>query len=216
MQPLRATKDTGDIWLGSRGASAGTTQVNSAAFWKKKVEDVAAEDVFFHKYFQDVAKEPKPAKPSAGAAEGDEDDEKEEDEIWKALVSTHPDGEGDMDGSDVGFDDFDDEEMASLVDDDEDDESDGGVDIEGTDDEEQPQDDDDDEDDGLDELIAMDDEDEDDEDGSEEEEEDAEQPKEQSRGQKEKARRKMLRNLPTFASVDDYAAMLANEEDEDM
>lgn len=215
MQPLRATKDTGDIWLGSRGASAGTTQVNSAAFWKKKVEDVAAEDVFFHKYFQDVAKEPKPAKPSASAAEGDEDDEKEEDEIWKALVSTHPDGEGDIDGSDVGFDDFDDEEMASLNDDD-DDESDGGVDIEGTDDEEQPQDDDDDEDDGLDELIAMDDEDEDDEEGSEEEEESEEQPKEQSRGQKEKARRKMLRNLPTFASVDDYAAMLANEEDEDM
>lgn len=211
MQPLRATKDTGDIWLGSRGASAGTTQVNSAAFWKKKVEDVAAEDVFFHKYFQDVAKEPKPAKPSAGAAEGDEDDEKEEDEIWKALVSTHPDGEGDIDGSDVGFDDFDDEEMASL----DDDESDGGVDIEGTDDEEQPQDDDDDEDDGLDELIAMDDEDEDDEEDSEEEEGE-EQPKEQSRGQKEKARRKMLRNLPTFASVDDYAAMLANEEDEDM
>lgn len=198
MQPLRATKDAGDIWLGSRGAGAAGTQVNSAAFWNKKAEDVAAEDVFFHEYFQNIGKQPKDKKKkaAAGAQQADEEEEEAgEDEVWKALVDAQPDI--DADGSDVdeGFDDFDEEEMASLdgsspalsLDDDE---SDGGVSIEGHED-------------GSDGLVEFNDE-------NSEEEEDSRR----EDNKKKSARRKMIKGLPTFASVDDYAELLANEEED--
>lgn len=83
-------------------------------------------------------------------------------------------------------------------------ESDGGVSIEGDGDGDDDMDDDGgDESDGL---VQFQDED-DEEEGGEETDGKAEKNK------KEKSRRKMLRGLPTFASVDDYAEMLANEED---
>jgi ribosome biogenesis protein MAK21 len=194
MQPLRAAKDIGDIWLGSRGAGGVTTSVNSSAFWKKKSEDVAAEDVFFHEYFQQVGKEGKETKKKAKAA-GDDDgsDDEQEDEVWKALVSTHPDVDPD-DGSDVGFD-LDDSDMAS--DDDspalsldgelgEDDDDDMSVDIEGSDEEMG----------GA--MISED------EEGFEVKEAVSEKPK---------SKRRKLKDLPMFASVDDYAELLAGEED---
>lgn len=194
MQPLKATKDLGDIWLGSRAAGSGPTSVNSAAFWNKKSEDVAAEDAFFHQYFQHAAKDPK--KPST-AATGEEDDE--EDEIWKALVSSRPDVDGGDDSE--GFDDLDEDEMASDdgdgdepdmdMDDDSDDDM---VDIEG--------DDDDDEAAGSDGLVAV----EEDEDGLEVRDKDEEK-------EKRKSRRKQMKELPMFASTDDYAELLAQEED---
>ncbi|PQK09342.1 hypothetical protein BB8028_0001g14120 [Beauveria bassiana] len=199
MQPLRATKDSGDIWLGSRGAGATGTQVNSAAFWNKKAEDVAAEDVFFHEYFQNIGKEPrnKKQKTATKATEEEEEEEEEEageDEVWKALVDAQPDIEGEDSDVDEGFDDFDEEEMASLdgsspamsLDDDE---SDGGVSIEGEDD--------------SDGFVEFNDED-------EEEEEDSKK----ADNKKKSARRKMIKGLPTFASVDDYAELLANEEED--
>lgn len=209
MQPLHAGKDLGDIWLGSRGAGTGTTQVNTAAFWNKKVEDVAAEDVFFHEYFQTMSKEPK--KPKAKTtddsdSEGEDAGEEagDEDEVWKALVSSKPEVGGD-DSDEEGFDDFDEEEMASLVDD----SSDGGVDIEGSDDEVDIEGSDADMADDMD-GVPEDDDDDDDEmvpfmDDSESEKED--------KSSKSKNRRKMLKGLPMFASVDDYAEMLANEEE---
>ena len=129
MQPLKANKDSGDIWLGSRGASTAGTQVNTAAFWNKKAQDVAAEDVFFHEYFQNVPREPKTKKKAESAEEPAEgEDGEQEDEIWKALVDAQPDI--DDDGSEEGFD-LDDEDMASVGDSEPElslgEESDGGV-----------------------------------------------------------------------------------------
>ncbi|KAL7942324.1 CBF/Mak21 family domain-containing protein [Trichoderma barbatum] len=194
MQPLKAAKDIGDIWLGSGRTSSSTIQVNSAAFWNKKAEDVAAEDAFFHKYFQHVSKEAKEPTKKASAAGEDEEGDAEEDEIWKALVNAQPDI--DEDASDAGFDDLDDLDMASDDDDspalslDGDDDEDDDVSVEfGDDSDEEGSDDED----GL---VAPDVPDEDEE-----------------KGDKRKARRKMLRGLPTFASVDDYAELLAGEED---
>jgi ribosome biogenesis protein MAK21 len=194
MQPLRATKDLGDIWLGSKGAGASSAPVNSAAFWKKKAEDVAADDAFFHEYFQHVAKEPKPV---AKKKENEEEDDNNEDEIWKALVSTQPDIEDDAD--EEGFDDMDDLDMAS---------EDGsspalslGSDL------------DDDEDDMG---VIFDDEDEIDSDGLvgvEQEDSDEGDSKAEEKNKK-KSRRKALKDLPMFASVDDYAELLAGEDDD--
>ncbi|KAF5025267.1 hypothetical protein F66182_2652 [Fusarium sp. NRRL 66182] len=197
MQPLRATKDVGDIWLGSRAAGGATTSVNSSAFWKKKVEDVAAEDVFFHEYFQQVDREGKEKKKAKAVGEGESDDE-QEDEVWKALVSTQPGVDPDDEGSDVGFD-LDDSDMVSDddspalsldgelgEDDEDDDEDDISVDIEGSDEEM----------DGA----AIDE----DEEGFEVKEAVSEKPK---------SKRRKLKGLPMFASVDDYAELLAGEED---
>ncbi|KAF3075724.1 Ribosome biogenesis protein [Trichoderma lentiforme] len=194
MQPLKAAKDIGDIWLGSGRTSSSTTQVNSAAFWNKKAEDVAAEDVFFHKYFQQIAKEGKETTKKAAAGDEDDEGDAEEDEIWKALVNAQPDI--DEDASDAGFDDMDDLDMGSDEDDSpalsldgDDDEDEDDVSVEfGDDSEEEGSDDDD--------LVAPDVPDEDEE-----------------KGDKRKARRKMLRGLPTFASVDDYAELLAGDDD---
>ncbi|KAK5987671.1 Ribosome biogenesis protein NOC1 [Cladobotryum mycophilum] len=204
MQPLRATKDLGDIWLGTGGARSAPTKVNSAAFWKKKVEDVAAEDVFFHEYFQHVSKEPKEITQSAPATgDDDEEEDAQEDEIWKALVATQPDVDGD--GSDDGFDDLDELDMAS------DDEGEGSpaLDLDSDLD-----DDDEDEDEGGDLAEDGEDDDEMDSDGLVALDMDSEREEEKGKGDdKRKARRKMLKGLPTFASVDDYAELLAGEED---
>ncbi|KAI5462984.1 CBF/Mak21 family-domain-containing protein [Mariannaea sp. PMI_226] len=198
MQPLRASKDVGDIWLGSRGAAGSAALVNSSTFWKRKVQDVAAEDVFFHEYFQQVDKEGKESakkKKTASTAGGDDEDEDEkEDEIWKALVSTQPNVDPDDDGSDLGFDDLDDSDMASegsepgldLESDLDDDDMD--VDIEGSDSEEGG--------------AVLD-----------EDEEGFEVKDAKSSSTKPKSRRKQLKELPMFASVDDYAELLAGEED---
>ena len=189
MQPHRAPKDLGDIWLGSRGPAATGPSVNSSAFWKKKVENVAAEDVFFHEYFQQVAKDGK--EPKKKAAPNAEDEEGAEDEIWKALVSAQPDI--DEDGSDLGFDDLDDEDMASDGD------SSPALSL-GSD---------------MDDDLSVDIEDsEDDEAGGVElsEDEDGIEVKD-TESSKPKSRRRMLKDLPMFASVDDYEELLAGDED---
>ncbi|KAG8675452.1 hypothetical protein FPOAC1_001431 [Fusarium poae] len=195
MQPLRVAKDVGDIWLGSRAAGGVTTAVNSSAFWKKKAEEVAAEDVFFHEYFQQIDKEGKETKKKAKAGMDVESDDEQEDEVWKALVSTQPGVDPDDDGSDVGFD-LDDEDMASDDDDNspamsldgelDEDDDDMSVDIEGSDEEMG----------GA--LISED------EEGFEVKEAVSEKPK---------SKRRKLKDLPMFASVDDYAELLAGEED---
>ncbi|EQK99643.1 CCAAT-box-binding transcription factor [Ophiocordyceps sinensis CO18] len=176
MQPLRASKDLGDIWLGSKGAGATATPLNSSTFWKKKVEDVAAEDIFFHEYFQ----------------------HNEEDEIWQALVSTQPDIEADG-SDDDGFDDMDDLDMAS---------EDGlspalSLDGDMEDDDDEDEDGEDDEDQGSadDLLVAV---------GKDDEEEEA---KDEDTAKAKRSRRKALKNLPMFASVDDYAELLAGDEE---
>lgn len=204
MQPLRANKDLGDIWLGTR-ASAGATPVNTAAFAKQAANKVAAEDVFFHEYFQHMKTEPKKPKPAADASASlAGDDDEQEDEIWKALVASQPDVEIDDGASDVGFDDLDEDDMASedgdspamsldseMEEDDDDDEM-GGVEFNDFDDDEEEQED------GKDDLVAAD-------------EEKDERTKERER---KKSRRKELKALPMFASVDDYAELLGREEDD--
>ncbi|KAH7326710.1 CCAAT-box-binding transcription factor [Stachybotrys elegans] len=201
MQPVKAPKDLGDVWLGSRGTGAGASAaaLNTPAFWNKKAGDVAAEDVFFHEYFQHVAKEPKtPAKKAASTGEDDEEDE-QEDEIWKALVSAQPDVEGE--GSDMGFDDLDEDDMASedgsspalSLDSDMDDD----LDLESGDEDEDG--------DEMEGLVAA-------EDGEEEDSGEAKSSKEKEKDTR-KSRRRALKDLPMFASVDDYAELLAKEED---
>ncbi|KAI1386925.1 CBF-domain-containing protein [Hypoxylon trugodes] len=198
MQPV-AAGGQGSVLLSSKPSARGAgSSLNSAEFWNKKSEDVAVDDVFFHEYFSRIGKsEQAERKKRKEAAEGEDAEEAEEDEIWDALVASRPEVEGDEEseasfGDLMSLDEDDDDlekQMAELG---SDDESEGGVEF---------WDDSEDEDEGDSELQKV-------PGGEDEEEEDKEKPDDR------KKRRKALKNLPTFASADDYAEMLAQDEDD--
>jgi ribosome biogenesis protein MAK21 len=107
MQPLSGV-DTADRLIGARDRGKLEAPLNSENFWQKKVQDVPADEVFFHQYFEqtgmrkEAAAKKKEKRLRTTDAEGDLSDE-DEDEIWQALVNSRPDVEGDED------DDFDDD-----------------------------------------------------------------------------------------------------------
>ncbi|PUU76119.1 CBF/Mak21 family-domain-containing protein [Tuber borchii] len=202
MQPLGGS-DTRGVILSTRGVSKAQIPVNSEAFWKRKIEDVDVDEVFFHKYFNQIA----PKKPAvqkrakkAGRDEEDEDDEEAseaEGEIWKAMADSRPD----IEEGDVDFDDEDDIAELSDISDDSDEEM---QDLAEDEDDAWKSEDEDSKDDEKEaprnlqkafeaELeIAT----------GENEEEDA-----AAEGESRKKKRK-LKHLPTFASAEDYAHML--------
>ncbi|KAJ5107407.1 hypothetical protein N7456_004082, partial [Penicillium angulare] len=251
MQPL-AGGDAADRLVEAAKTTQQSMPLNSENFWKKKADQVAAEDVFFHEYFNRVnsdkarAKKGKTADVAADEdAEGGSDNE---DEIWKALVESRPDLEAD-DGSD---DDLDMDDLESAYDDDDEDDEEVYVEGEG-------------EGSGDDEVIFNDESDrpgrcrscipspaaskkqakkpakeekkqvdEDDEDAfdmdvSDDEaflDSDDDLPSDMELGgvdlapapeapadSKSKSKKRKLKHLPTFASADDYAALLADEDE---
>ncbi|KAM0329774.1 hypothetical protein ACHAQA_003938 [Verticillium albo-atrum] len=203
MQPLQGSSDSASVHLGKKNA-ASATSINHPSFWNKKIDQVAADDVFFHHYFEHVGKQSKPQATVRAEPLGDSDNE-DEDEIWKALTASHPDGPvDDSDGSDLDMDGFDDDS-------DESDAEPGADDL------------------FADESLSEGDDDEDESDfGSEDgtaggvemlgpvgQASDNDDDEESSKKDPEtrSARRKRLKGLPMFASVDDYAEMLGEEDD---
>lgn len=201
MQPVTASGQ-GSILLSSKpSAKAAGSTLNSAEFWNKKSEDVAVEDVFFHEYFTRIGKseqaERKKSKADKKEGEGEEDEEEQEDEIWNALVASRPEVEGDSE-SEPGFDDLmsldesDEEfkkEMAEM------DEGEGSEDEDG--------------------VEFWDDSEGDDEEGeSELQQAPVAKEDEEKEESDRKKRKKALKNLPTFASADDYAELLAQDDDD--
>ncbi|PBP24483.1 CCAAT-box-binding transcription factor [Diplocarpon rosae] len=216
MQPLSGGDSKG-ILLSSRSANSAQHQsVNTEAFWRKKVDDVAVDEVFFHKYFSQIGKgkqgSKKKAKEIAKEDSGDEEDEAE-DEIWQALVDSRPEVEG-RDDEDLEMLDLNESDMMSDSEDAVDLESDGdnGVILDGTDSDEEVsgERDEDGETRGSDEGSDID--------GLFAKElqstSGAKDGKEKA-GETSRQRKKKFKSLPTFASVEDYAAMLDEDEDED-
>lgn len=204
MQPF-ADHTGPDIAVSLQRNAAGLNQVtvNSEEFWRKKVEDVPVDELFFHKYFnQKVAGEATKAKKKQQKEEDDSDGE--EDEVWRAMVNSLPgeDGAEDLE-EDVDEDEDDsedDEEMKALLMDSEDE-------IDDEDENEEPGSDLGLGDQDFDEMENMDDwEHEVDEDDSGSIKRKAEDDSD-DQGDTKKKRSKKPR-LPTFASFEDYAAML--------
>lgn len=193
MQPVAAAGQGGVLVSGKPNAKA-SASLNSAEFWNKKVQDVAVEDVFFHEYFNRVGK-PAQADRATKKAKADEEDDEGEDEIWEALKASRPEVQDDDDESELGSD------FEELMDDGSDDGlgDDDAMDVDGE------------SDGGLEfsDASSLDfSSDEDEEGGAPAAKEDDGKPQSEAR-----KRKKMLKGLPTFASVDDYAQMLAEEED---
>jgi ribosome biogenesis protein MAK21 len=204
--------------------------VNSEAFWNKKVENVAADEVFFHSYFNQAGtkksrKQEKAGKKAKSGDDSDEDEERGEDEIWKAIVNSRPEVEGDDD-------DDDDLSMGDLEDaySDSEDGSEGGLDLGG-----EGEDDDDEEggmmlDGGSEDDMDVPDFSEDDDDAfgdddevpfgilddEPEEEEEAPADSKKARNKKQREDRKKLKALPTFATAEDYAKLIGDDDDEDI
>ncbi|KAK4166707.1 putative ribosome biogenesis protein [Cladorrhinum sp. PSN259] len=208
MQPALASGSAAHIVASNKAGVQKQKVVNSASFWNLKPEQVSAEDVFFHEYFTRMGKPSQGQKAKKPAkAEADSDEEEAEDEIWDALVNSRPEVEGpdDDEDSDLGMEDYDDsdEDMeaggAAL----DNNMSDMGSDASN---------------DSFQGIFEDSEASEDDEDvlldaAAESEKEDEEEEKAPTKNSEARKRRKQMKSLPTFASADDYAEMLAGEED---
>ncbi|RYP24269.1 hypothetical protein DL767_008640 [Monosporascus sp. MG133] len=177
--------------------------LNTSSFWNKKSQEVAEDEVFFHEYFAQIGKprqaertrKSKLAEEVSGGEDGDD-----EDEIWQALVSSHPEVQGDS-GSDPEFDDLmsTDDSEDNLNDNIEgpggphDSDEDGSLNFLDESDISSDENDEAGVDTGLKAVVGE-------ADGK-------------KTGSRQGARRKALRNLPTFAFADDYADMLAEEDE---
>lgn len=212
MQPVR-NPDSGSIWLAKRTGTV-TGSINTPNFWNKKVEQVAAEDIFFHEYFKQAGKKGDAGKKgaassSAAVPDDQEENAEQEDEIWKALTASHPDGPIDIsdEEDDLDMDGFDDSDDSDDGDDD------GGVIFSEGSDELSG-----DESEGVDLGGDEDDEMEDLEDAGGDLEFSATPVQAEDDGEKDKKKagrsaKRRLKNLPMFASADDYAELLAHDDD---
>ena len=213
MQPM-AGGDASGLLVSAQSKLAISGPVNSEAFWKMESDKVGADEVFFHKYFSTMGKGKEKAQKRKAELKGEiasDGEEDNEDEIWKALVDSRPELEGSEASDNV-------EELDTATENGEEDEagsldagSDDAKDIDAEADSETMEFDDDDE-----ALL-----------GSDEEipshldsafandqkrfgvKHFPEAPEESKRGKK----RRKLKNLPTFASAEDYAAMLDDDDE---
>jgi ribosome biogenesis protein MAK21 len=225
MQPM-AGSNAADLLVkpGKEGGVRG--DVNSEIFWRKKVEDVAADEVFFHSYFNQAGNKrrkvsEKKSKTADADADGDSGDEDREDEIWQAITASKPEVEGLDEDDDLSMGDLDSAYSASG------DGSEAGIDLGGdTGDDQQPAEaeglfeDDVSDAEEMQDMPDLESEDDallDDEDELPEDFEVPEEPVEEAlRNKKKRKERKKLKQLPTFASAEDYAKMIGDDEEDDM
>lgn len=219
MQPLSGGDGSGLLVTSGRSGK-NQPPVNSENFWKKRSEEVAAEDVFFHDYFnlrgKDKTGSRKAKKKTDHTDKTGSGDEEEE--IWKALVESRPEVEGDIDSDD----DLDMDDLDSAIEEsgDEGEEVGDGMDLDDEEDEAHDVADEkaDDEPSGDEDAFDMDVSDDEAFLGSDEELPDeleggVELPSAADKEEKLSGRQKKrkLKHLPTFASMEDYAALLENE-----
>lgn len=226
MQPMGSSDASGLLVSARSAASGGKAPVNSEAFWKLEDGKVDVDEVFFHRYFGALGRgKEKAKKKKAAAADGSgAEDEEHEDEIWKALVDSRPELEGSEGDEELGMEDLEsamddgdvemgsDDEGVVLGDDDEEDASAGvddgdNVSLDFGEDEDEA-------------MLGSDDEVLSDLDEALKKELQFNNPgpeaEEEQKGRSAKrAKRRRLKNLPTFASADEYAKMLDGDDEED-
>ncbi|KAL2808766.1 CBF/Mak21 family-domain-containing protein [Aspergillus granulosus] len=239
MQPLAGSDAKDRLVTADKHAQA--LPLNSEAFWRKKAEDVSAEDVFFHEYFSRLGRDKEKAQkkkktkdPVERDEEGDGDLSDAESEIWKALVDSRPELDGAESDDDLDLDDLESayeqseeeggEDEVIFNDESDEEMEDLGAEFEEEEEEvEKPtskpkkskskEDEFDDDEDAFD-MDVSDEEafiDSDEELPSDVELGGVELPKDEDKSDRKKRRK--LKHLPTFASVDDYAALLAGEDE---
>ena len=181
--------------------------VNKEAFWKMEGDKIGADKVFFHKYFNTKEKGAESVKKKKidkkrKADSEDEHESDDEEEVWKALVDSRPELEGNEEGDeDISLDELDpgtdesdtgaalDQGDATSIDESNHNGDGKGLDLEDED-----------------AILDTDDEIFGNFDGK--------SIKETGKSSRRKGRKRMLKSLPTFASVDEYATLIRDEEGE--
>lgn len=229
MQPMAAVDPAGSIVMA--GSGVGVQPVNAYNWDNVNLSQVNVEDRFFYHYFTSKKETGQKKKPEK-SANGD-DEEVDEDEIWQAIMKSNPemDGEDDeLSDGDLSMDDYDEDEdddsdleaLNEALSDDEEDISEGAIEEGDVDseleDEEQENDDDREEDDDL-SLGDLDDEDliDSDEEVSDDDDHNTTSKNSSKRiaePESKRSKRRKLKDLPVFASADDYAQYLQSEEEE--
>ncbi|KAI5952835.1 MAK21 [Candida jiufengensis] len=125
MQPLGGVH-TGDLLVKSTNSIYKELPANTENWLNKKVDDIKADEKFFHQYFTTKVNKLKNKKAVKAGDGEDEDEEIDEDgdeqdgagmddeEVWNALVKSRPDVEDDI--SDEGFSDFDEGDFSDIDD----------------------------------------------------------------------------------------------------
>ncbi|KAF2862734.1 CBF-domain-containing protein, partial [Piedraia hortae CBS 480.64] len=183
MQPMGGSANRPDMLIRPGGDALVALPVNNEAFWKKKADKVAADEIFFHSYFNQLGGKRKKTAKAEKAKGGDSEDDEGEDEIWKALVNSRPEIEGGESEDDISVGDLEDAYESETEGG-----SEGGLDLGGDDED-------------LVEMDGIDVQDEDDE---------AAESEEEPTSKKKQVKRK-LKSLPTFADAESYAKLLADD-----
>lgn len=203
MQPM-AGSDSSALLVGGK-AHPQELPVNAEAFQAEKEGETRPEDAFFHQYFNSLGKEKTKAKEKREQQKKEKEkgkrdtgEEDEEEEIWDAMMHSGPDLEGDIDsgGEDLEMRDLDSDFS----------ESEGHI---GEDEALEDLGDNESITDGSAASPGFDDEDDEDEKADNREE------RPSSSQKTAKAKRRKLKSLPTFASAEEYADMVDDEEGED-
>jgi ribosome biogenesis protein MAK21 len=209
MQPA-AGSESRDVLISSRLTPGGYESLNSDSFWRKKADDVSVDEVFFHSYFRKMGKgKQAPSKKDKliklGLDIRSEDADEYEEEIWQALARSQQEAEGyntdDGDTDTLEPDDFvNDSPDASDL---ETGAENSKVASTG----------------GFDDGVLMD--------WEWKNEYDMKNPSDNglrkqsiktsfTQGKESRSKRRKLKNLPTFASIEDYAEILSKDGDEDI
>ncbi|VVT55489.1 uncharacterized protein SAPINGB_P004622 [Magnusiomyces paraingens] len=238
MQPLTGSDPTGLVFGTNLGASGpGIDKAVNFEDWKNmKIDDVDVGDRFFFNYFNLVQDNKSGEKKVEKRKETDAEDADldDEQEIWKALVTSNPSieaGEEDESDLDLSMSDMDDDEDLEGLEDGEDEDEDEDDDEEDDDSGFLKEVDDEDGVLGSDEEVDLEEGDNDDleaqfeaalakgktnkrsrDDDEDEEEEEEEDPRAAKKAAK-KARRQRLKDLPLFASAEDYAQYLVSDDE---
>ncbi|KAF8469035.1 CBF/Mak21 family-domain-containing protein [Kalaharituber pfeilii] len=111
MQPLQGPDSKG-VLVSIKSTGKAQQPVNSEQFWKRKIEEVPVDEVFFHKYFNQRGSITKEKSKKSNEKTSKSDDDDGEDDIWKALVQSKPELEvdDDVDMDDAALSDLDDSE----------------------------------------------------------------------------------------------------------
>lgn len=117
MQPLNGSQTMSLLMKSSNLNKQPDVPVNMKDWFNRNVEDVQPDEKFFYEFFKN--KDSKAKVSTEGEGEG-EDSDLDEDEVWKALVTSRPDidGEGDnISEEDISFDEeeFSDDELVDAL-----------------------------------------------------------------------------------------------------
>ena len=195
MQPSAAT-NAQDVLIKDQSGAVTEIPLNTEIFWTKRSEDVDADQVFFHQYFNRNERKKLRRTKRKQEEVTTSDDSENEAEIWNALVKSNTELQGDQSHDNLDIEDFNSDsdvsEALNL------DNSEEESDVLGPDNDELMSGSDDSFSENIEKSVSP---------GYSRAE-----PIKAKETNKEK--RKRLRSLPMFASADDYSQLLDNEEDD--